>query len=404
MLDGDGRHELGDQLAHDTIRQIHLRGYPGIGQPILNSIISSIVVGGEGTRSKCVESFRVQNDGGSYVDVSAFFSQYRLPKLRYLRLSGCRISSWDLLKLQTTVLTTLELTTRDVSPTPTISQLLSILTSNPLLQSVVSSCSPDIHIAGSNGPRPHVPLRHLKRLYLMCDSCHTFQLLSRLELPDKMDSLILELYESSPLGLSQNLGPYFGDRFRRRDGFRGGGLRLLVSHDPSFLNVCAEDAYKGDDRTNVGFFAEMHAVMSLQLQLGEADRLCFDLISQIPWEQVVSLQTTLPALRSERLCVRMQNLTYLYLVAVDLSVCFVEPEICGPHTFGEFLPGLNRIVITRPTLSGGDWSPLTNFLSHRAAVGNSISFLKISNHPHMDEDVVESIKCAVKVFEGEGRG
>ena len=411
VLDGDGRHELGDKLraalrdraTRDTIRKIHLRDYPGLGQPILNSVISSIVVGGEGTRLKCVESFRVQNGGGSYVDVSAFFSQYRLPKLRYLYLSGCRISSWDLLKPQTTVLTALELTAGCVSPTPTISQLLSILTSNPLLR-VVSPCSPDTHIGGSDRPRSQVPLRHLKRLYLTGESCHTFQLLSRLELPGKSDSLILNLYESSPLDLSQSLGPYFGDRFRRRDGFRGGGLRLLVSHEPSFFSVCAEDAYKGDDPTNVGFFAEMHGAMSVQLQVEEADRLCFDLISHFPWEQVVSLQTTLPVLRSEKLCVRMHSLIYLHLVMVDLSVCFVEPEMCGPRTFGEFLPGLNRIVITRPTLSGGDWSPLTNFLSHRAAVGNSISFLRISDHPYMDEDVVESIKCAVKVFEGEGRG
>jgi len=394
------RGALRDRATRDAIQQIHLRVHLG-GQPILSSIISSIVVEGEGTQLKCVESLRVQNNDGPYVDVSAFFSRYRLPKLRDLRLSGCNISSWDLLKPQTTVLTTLELTARGVSPFPTMCQLLSILASNPLLQRVVSFCNRDTNIAISDEHLSQVPLRRLKRLHLTGDSCTTFQLLHRLELPDKMDNLTLYLYEFSPLDLSQNLGPYFGNRLRRHGGFPGGGLGLFVHHDPTFFSIRVGDIYKGDDLSEAGLFAEIYAATSTQLQVEEADRLCFDLVSTIPWEQVVGLQTTLPVLRSEKLCVRMCNLTCLRLVAVDLSMCFLDPEVCGPHTFGELLPGLDSIVVAWPTLSGGDWSPLTNFLSRRAVVGNMVSFLGFTDHPHMGEDVVESIRRTVKVFRGE---
>jgi len=40
-----------------------------------------------------------------------------------------------------------------------------------------------------------------------------------------------------------------------------------------------------------------------------------------------------------------------------------------------------------------------NFLSHRAAIGSRISSLKIWDHRHMDEDVIERIRCMVDVFE-----
>jgi len=82
-----------------------------------------------------------------------------------------------------------------------------------------------------------------------------------------------------------------------------------------------------------------------------------------------------------------------------LSGWFVGPDIPGPHKFKELLRGLDHISITNPALRGDDWSPLTNFLSRRAAVGNSISSLALRDHPQMDEDAVESIKCVVKVVD-----
>ena len=139
--------------------------------------------------------------------------------------------------------------------------------------------------------------------------------------------------------------------------------------------------------------------MSVQLEDEEAGRLGFGLIAHIPREQAISLQTTLPILRSENLCVEMCNLTYLQLDGVDLSTFFPEPGILGPHTSEDALRSLDHIVITRPDLNGGGWSPLTNFLSRRAAVGNRVSSLRLRDHQNMDKAVVKSIRCAVKVFE-----
>jgi hypothetical protein len=69
------------------------------------------------------------------------------------------------------------------------------------------------------------------------------------------------------------------------------------------------------------------------------------------------------------------------------------PRVQGPSPWAAFHHD------NRPHLSGGDWSPLTNFLTRRAAVGNRISSLSLRRYPHMGEDVVESIRRAVEVFE-----
>ena len=64
--------------------------------------------------------------------------------------------------------------------------------------------------------------------------------------------------------------------------------------------------------------------MNVELGVAEADRLCFDLISRILREQVISLKTIL---FSEESCVEMCDLTYPHLVRVGSPTWFVEPDI-----------------------------------------------------------------------------
>ena len=137
--------------------------------------------------------------------------------------------------------------------------------------------------------------------------------------------------------------------------------------------------------------------MSAPLGDEGADSLCFDLIAHIPREQVISMETTLPILRSEELCTEMCDLTHLHLVDVDLFEWFTEPER-EPHALEGLLHSLDCIEITRATLHG-DWIPLMNFLSNSAAVGNRISSLKLSGHFYIDEGLIESIQRAVDIFE-----
>lgn len=87
------------------------------------------------------------------MDVSDFFAHFHLSKLRHLELINYKISSWDYLLPQTTLLTTLELSLNKTSPTPTMSQLLSILASNLHLQDLTLSMGRDPS-AVSVGPPP----------------------------------------------------------------------------------------------------------------------------------------------------------------------------------------------------------------------------------------------------------
>ena len=400
--------ELGDQLrdalwnraTRDTIRSVHLRDNSTSRKPVLSSVISSIVVEGEETRSSSVESFVVDNRRRPIVDVSAFFSRYHLPKLRRLHLHGCRISPSSILPMsRITTLTTLKIA-RGLTPTPTSPQLLSIISSNPLLQFLDLSPSSAPRVTGDHRPSPSVPLRHLKELYLWGETFHaTSWLLNRLELPDQLDSLEMTLFGFSLEDISQSLGPYLGDRVRRLGGLPGGGLELSAKHSGGFFNLCVESTRTTGDSAEVYLSVHVMAIDPM-MKDEEAVRLGFDLIAHIPREQIVHLKTTLPILRSEELCIGMRNLTYLRVSHPDLSTWFIEPDIWGPDTSRELLRSLDRLDISRPTLGGGDWIPLTNFLTRRAAVGNRISLLLLKHYPLMRPEVVESIEQVVEVFEG----
>jgi len=301
-LDDAGR--LGDQLrdalwdraSRGTIRRICLRSPSA---KLLSSVISAMVTEGEGTRSNSVESFKIVNYGSSLlVDVSAFFSRYHLPKLHSLHLHGCKISSWGLLKSQTSVLTSLMLTTKQLPPDPTLSHLLSVLSSSPLLQDLSLFHGPGSHAIGGDTPTIRVQLRHLEQLRLTGDLLRVFTLSNLLEIPDKMDNQTMILFGCSPLHLSRAVGPYLGDRVRRRGAVPGGRIGLFAEYRCGSFRVRARDMSVGDDPAGVDWFAEVTAIMSAEQENGEADRFGFDLIADIPREQVASLQTNLPILRT----------------------------------------------------------------------------------------------------------
>lgn len=123
-LDDALQNTLHDRVNQDTIRRIHLKSEDS---ELLNSIISSLTAECEEIRSNSVESLILWNEGDAPVDVSDFFAHYRFPKLRRLYLSDCTISSWDHLTFRTEALTTLHLDFNPYSPTPTTSQMFSIL-------------------------------------------------------------------------------------------------------------------------------------------------------------------------------------------------------------------------------------------------------------------------------------
>jgi hypothetical protein len=388
-LDDKLRDALQDRAARGIIRRVHLHGIDATA--LLSSVISSIITKGEETRTNSVESFVLVNINGPNVDISDFFSRYHFPKLRHLRLFGCRISSWDLLGSRITSLTTLSLASDGQSPLPTPSQILSILSASPNLQSLALDHRSVPDVDGDRSSK--IQLCRLETLQLSSSLRRVFGLLDRLEIPEEMDKLDLSLSGCSPSDFLQTIGPYLGNRVRRRS---PGGLRLRAFRSYNFFSVLVGDAHEE------GRLVRVDGTTSMILGEEEADKLCFDVIAHIPQKEVVDVTMPLPILRSEELCVQMCNVTHLHLEDADLSTWFVEPDTREPHVFKNLLPMLRSITITEPNLSGGDWSPLTNFLTRRAAVGNRISSLSLGPHPHMGEAVVECIRRAVDVFEDEG--
>jgi hypothetical protein len=216
-----------------------------------------------------------------------------------------------------------------------------------------------------------------------------------LEFPEKMDDLNLSIYECSPSDSPHTIGPYLGNHVRRRSPDR---LILSVVPHPSYFTILVGDACEGDP-TQEDWFVSVGIITSAIPEEEGVGKFCFDIIAHIPLEKVVYLKTALPILQSEEICIQMRNLTHLRLEEVDLSTWFIEPDTPEPHVFKDLLRGLRSISISSYKLGGGDWSPLTSFLTRRAAVGNWISSLSLSHYMDMDDDVVESISRTVDVFD-----
>ena len=102
----------------------------------------------------------------------------------------------------------------------------------------------------------------------------------------------------------------------------------------------------------------------------EAGRLGLDLIAHIPQEQVTCLHTTLPILRSEKLCIEMCNLSHLQLDGVDLSTFFTGPGVYGPHISRDALRSLDHIVIIRPTQASVFYRVETTMAGAEAKIDN----------------------------------
>jgi hypothetical protein len=373
------RDALQDCAARDVIRRICLEGL--VTEGVFESIISSIIIEGEEPRPISLDSLQLWNRCRPSIDLSDLFSRYHFPKLQRLELLRSSVP-WDLLGLRTSSLTTLSLTTDNGQlPLPTMSQMLLILSANPNLRSLTLE-NDSVPRANSDGSTVQIRLRHLETLRLSSTFHRVFRLLDHLEHPDEMDDLRLFL-SGCPSNLLQTLGPYLGNHVRRESADK---LHLTAYCSPGF-HVEVGDFW------NVRVGGRGQAI-GIEEQIG----LCFDLITLIPQERVVSFATDLPILRSEELCVRMHDLTHLRLTDVDIPDSFTVPAAQETHMFRNALPSLSSITISgvAPEV---DWSPLTQFLAGRTAEGNRIHSLALHDCPQMTEDVAESVRRLVGKFE-----
>ena len=360
---------LQDHAVRDMIRRIHLSSKDA---SLSRSIISSLVTVCEGVRSNSVESI-VLVDGredSEPMDISDFFARYRFPKLQHLKINGCIIASWDLLASRTAILTTLSLHFDDPTSTPTTSQVLSILASNPTLRKVQLSGDAIPHDGGGESPL-RVSLHYLKELELMGDLQGVLGLLYRLDHPAKMDHLQIILSDCAVTDIPQTIGPYLRDHFRRRGRSRN-ELAIGVAQFGDHITLDAGDMC-GTGSTHWFLRVVVHVDRASS---GPLEGGVLDLIAHTPQDDIVELA----------------------IGGVSVSSVFPESKIGEDE---EVLPSIQRIFLSNQ--AGGDWSPFTAYLARRAFSGDRLSSLRIHSS-HVCPEVEERIRSMVQVLHGSNSG
>jgi len=383
------------RVIQGTIRRVHLTSNYGRN---LTPIISSLTPNGEGSQNENIESIVWRNWGSTSVDVSDFFARSRLSKLRLLDLSGrLRISSWDRLASQATLLTALSLKVyKGPSPTPTTPRLLSILASNPNLQQLNLSGAAIPNDA--DGTTFQVPLHSLKVLALAGELRRLFGLLHRLILPDTLDEVSLTGFESTADDISQTLAPYMRDYFRRDARFQN-TLRISSSFSATFISIMVTVC------TQTGVPAQrlpraMFAVVSVTLPPRDVrEQLSINLIAPLPRERIVSFEDRSGEKLPEVLFFMMPNIKTLCIHDVKLSKGFLQPNPDGPRSNTKLLPSLRSLSLERVIrVNDGDLGHLTTYLAHQTSENQPISLRLTGYSRYLHPKTVDEIEGLVETF------
>ena len=387
------RDALQDRAERDAIRRVHLWSGDAA---FLASIISPLAATGQGVRSNGMESFILTNDDDTPVDVSKFFAHYRFPKLQRLALDSCSIASWDLLTSRTTVLTSLALSFKKPSPTPTTSQLLSILASNPSLRRV-SLSRHAVPEDGGGEPSYRVSLHHLRDLELAGGLRHVIGLLHRLDYPANVD-LAITLRDHTVADIARIVGPYLRDYLRCRGRSRN-GLGLSVSRFGHRTTLHVADVGRMDLSTPVWVQISSFVMITMELEptpqaQGLSEKWFLDLIAHFPRDEIVSFRSWDQPTTIQDVSAQFPNLRAIHSGSMPLPAAFPESNLDGDEVL---LPSLQHVFLERPVVYGGDWSPLVAFLACRASSGNRLESLTVTDS-HMCPRMEEHVRTMVQEF------
>ena len=384
---------LRDRAAQGTIRRVHLIAP----SHYLELIIDLLIANRGEPQPNGIESIILRNGSLFPADMSTFFAHCHFPNLRRLVLAHCTISSWDHLTSRTSVLTTLEIDLSAPSPTPTTSQLLSILASNPALQKVrLAGCAVPDDGGGESSVR--VQLYQLKELRLDGGLRHVVGLLDKLDRPRNMDNLSLTLHHIDVTDISQIVGPYLRDHLQRRDRHQN-GPRLHVSSE-SRLQPWLGHVVRIDLSTQEG--KRINTFVMIRVVLGETpggtvvERVAFDLLTYAPLEEAIYFHTYSIPIATEGIRTRFPKLRTLSFEAVPLRMAFPD---CNLVESGEIFHSLEHLILERVVVDDGDWSPLVTFLVCRVSSENRLDTLEVTSSTHMCPKVMEGIRGMVRVFE-----
>jgi len=389
------RDALRDRAARDVIRKVHLSGDE---TELIAAVISSLVPEGEGVRPSSIESIVL-----SYVDtdVSDIFARHCFPKLRNLHLSGrFRISSWDHLSSTTTALTNLLLDLNDIDPSsaiPTVSQIFSVLASNPNLRSFALSAL-SINDDSGDGPRLQVPLRRLEHISLSGTFHDVFPILHRLDLPEGVDYGKITLCDCTPQEVLEVMGPYIRDYLRRDSRFRD-RLGIVVSSTLNCISFHATVVGVGCHAPNRLLQhgapnGRFNVALSQPISHRARRRLYTDVLALLPRESLVSFEANRSVM--EELVVAMPNLEVLYLVCPVVSDGFLLPDPNGPNTHKKLLPSLQRLYLKDVEAMYDNWDPLVTYLAYQTSGGQAVSLNLFGGGVHVCSEVIKRIEGLVE--------
>lgn len=388
LFNGPLRDTLRDRAIHGAIRSVHLQSG---GRPLLNSIFSLLIPNGEEVQCSNIESISLR-----HVDISELLARCHFPKLRYLRLStGIKISSWEHLSSHTTALTTLHLS--GTSSTPTTSQLLSLLASNPSLRNLTLS-KPSIPNDNDNGSTVRVTLRHLRKLSLSGNFHPVFRLLHRLDHPGTMDDVDLNVFRCTAEEILGTLGPYLRDFLQRRDGGFPDGLGIFVNSFDDSISIQARTISSVGGLTQEVTFATFTAILREILPPPAVDKLCIDFVAYTPRESVVCLGGDLGMDAVRGIAPSMPGIQELRLNGALLFDGFLQPDPDEPPGNMKLFPSLRRVHLEDIVLKDDDWGPLLPYLAHQTSGGQVISLTISGGRIHICKDVVKDIKGLVDEF------
>ena len=395
LFDGSLRDAVRIGVMRDTIRQVHLSSDDGA---TLSSIILSLTPNDESAQNENIESIVWRKGGFLPIDVSDFFARSRLSKLRFLGLYGnLRISSWDRLASRTTLLTTLSLEIFDSSPppvnTPTIPQLFSIISSNPNLRELrlTDEALPE----DADGSTLQLPLQHLKLLSLSGESRRLFGLLRKLKFPGTLDEMYLTGFNLTADGISQNLGTYMRDYFRRSTVFQD-RLEFSSYSANNFISISVIATHT--QTTVLAPRVTLAVVPDGPAPPDVLEQMFVNLIGLIPRECVVSFMADTSPKLPEELYFTMPNIEIVHLFGVKLSEGFLQPNPDGPYANAKLFPSLRLLCLEDVNTDDSNWGHLIAYLAHQTSGGQMISLEVIGDSPCMPPEVVNEVEGFVEEF------
>jgi hypothetical protein len=214
-----------------------------------------------------------------------------------------------------------------------------------------------------------------------------------------LDYLSIIVYcGGSIVDIYRTVVPYLQDNLRRRGRSQSGlGIEISCDYNVSFR--------VGDVSGKVQEPVQMDGVVALTVNphlastpAGLLAAAAVEFISCAPPEEVVCLRVIGRLAAMGDIYTRLPNLNTLFLIMANLPEIFPEPN---PDKDEVIFPSLQHLVLQKPGMNYDDWSPLINFLTGRAASGNRLSTLKITQCGYTRSNFEDTIRELVHDFEAD---